>query len=90
MRERRPHTIVVSKTGRITLPKAIRDAHGWTAGTRLALAETPDGVVLTKAPAFSPTRFEDVFGCLAWEGPARTIDEMDAAVLEEARRGHEP
>ncbi len=34
---------------------------------------------------FPPTRIEDVAGCLAHTGPAKTIGEMDAAVLRHAR-----
>jgi len=85
MRKPTPH-VVVSKTGRITLPEPLRAAHGWTAGTRLQPEQTPDGMALTKASPFPPTRFEDVFGCLVWDGPPKTIEEMDAAVLEQAKR----
>lgn len=35
-------------------------------------------------PTFAPTRIEDAFGCLAYTGPARSIAEMDEAVLREA------
>jgi hypothetical protein len=34
---------------------------------------------------FAPTRIEDVAGCLAYAGPAKTIEEMDAAVLRHAK-----
>ncbi len=35
---------------------------------------------------FPVTRPEDVFGCLRYNGPPKSIEEMDAAVLEEAER----
>jgi len=37
-------------------------------------------------PVFAPTRIEDAVGCLACTGPARSIAEMDKAVLREAAR----
>lgn len=79
-------TTVVSTKGQVILPKAVRDRLDWQPGARLLVEETPDGVLLKRAPFFSPTTIDEVFGCLAYEGPARTIEEMDAAVLEEARR----
>ncbi len=37
-------------------------------------------------PTFAPSRIEDAFGCLAYTGPARSIAEMDEAVLRKAAR----
>jgi hypothetical protein len=48
--------------------------------------ETPEGVLLKPAPLFPPTRPEDVYGILKYSGPPKTIEEMDAGVMEEAKR----
>lgn len=64
----------------------VRSDLDWAPGTRLIVEETPEGVLIRKAPAFPPTRFEDVFGCVPWDGPAKSIEEMNEAVLEEAER----
>ena len=37
---------------------------------------------------FAETKPEDVFGCLAYDGPPKTIEEIDEAVLAEAARRH--
>lgn len=37
---------------------------------------------------FTPTRIEEVFGSLRYSGAAKTIEEMDTAVLAEAKRHH--
>jgi AbrB family looped-hinge helix DNA binding protein len=79
-------TTIVSTKGQVILPKAIRDHKRWAPGTRLRVDETPEGVVLTPEPLFPPTDVEQVFGCLAYGGPALSIEEMDAAVLAEAKR----
>lgn len=86
MAEADPLATTVSTKGQVILPKAIRDRRHWTPGTRLVVEETPDGVLLRPAAIFTPTRLEDVIGSLRYDGPARTIEEMDAAVLAEARR----
>lgn len=39
-----------------------------------------------KAPQFPATGVGEVFGSLAFAGEAKTIEEMDAAVADEARR----
>lgn len=82
-------TTTVSTKGQVILPKAIRRALGWGAGTRLVVENTPEGVVLRPEPMFPETRPEDVYGCLAWKGPPKSLTEMDEAVLEEAKRRHE-
>ncbi len=82
------HTATVSTKGQVVLPSAIRRKMGWEAGTRLVVEDTPGGVVLRPAQAFAETRPEDVFGCLAGEGPARSVEEMEAGVLAEAKRRH--
>ncbi|WP_114954808.1 AbrB/MazE/SpoVT family DNA-binding domain-containing protein [Sphingosinicella terrae] len=79
-------TTTVSTKGQVILPKAIRRLRRWDAGTRLVVEDREDGVLLKPAPLFAPTQIDDVFGCLAYSGKAKTIEEMDAAVADEARR----
>jgi AbrB family looped-hinge helix DNA binding protein len=78
----------VSTKGQVILPKAIRQRREWEAGTRLVVEETPDGVVLKRAPAFAATRPEEVFGLLPHTGKPVSLEEMAASVLAEARRRH--
>ncbi len=78
----------VSTKGQVVLPKAIRRKLGWEAGTRLVVEEAPGGVVLKPARTFAETRPEDVFGCLACNGPVRSLEEMETGVLAEAKRRH--
>lgn len=81
-------TTTVSTKGQVILPKAIRGRRHWHAGTRLVVEDTADGVLLKAAPLFKPTRSEDVFGMLAYAGPAKTLAEMDAAIAKEVKRRH--
>lgn len=81
-----PLTTTVSTKGQVILPKAIRDRRGWDAGVRLLVEETAEGVLLKRAPAFAATRPEAVFAMLPPRGAPRSVEEMEAAVLAEARR----
>ena len=81
-------TTTVSTKGQVILPSAIRQRREWRAGTRLTVEETADGVLLKPAPAFPETLPQDVFGMLPHRGKPKTLEEMDAGVLAEARRRH--
>lgn len=74
----------LSTKGQVILPKAIRDRRDWNAGMKLIVEETPEGVLLKRAPIFPPTKPSDVFGMLKgkYKGPPKTIEEMDEALLE--------
>jgi len=80
------HTTVLSTKGQFILPKAIRERRQWSAGTRLIVEDTPDGVLLKPEPVFAPTTMDAVFGCLDYEGPAKSVEDMNAAITAEAKR----
>jgi AbrB family looped-hinge helix DNA binding protein len=79
-------TTIVSTKGQVILPKAVRNRHRWDAGTRLVVEDTADGVLLRPAPHFPESRPADVYASLPAKGKARTVEEMNAGVLAEARR----
>lgn len=79
-------TTTVSTKGQVILPKAVRQRRRWDTGTRLTVEETEEGVLLKPAPLFAPTDVGSVFGSLAYGGKAKSIEEMDSAVADEARR----
>jgi AbrB family looped-hinge helix DNA binding protein len=54
----------VSAKGNVSLPKAIRNRRGWTAGVELIVEDRPDGVLFRAATSIGGTKVEDVFGCL--------------------------
>lgn len=77
---------VVSTKGQIILPKAIREKRQWVAGTRLTIEETAEGVLLRASPIFPETTLDEVFGSMRYDGPALSLEDMDAAVMREAKR----
>ena len=80
------HATTLSTKGQLILPRAIRERRKWGAGTRLSIEDTPDGVLIKPLPLFKPTTMDEIVGCLKYDGPAKTIEEMNEGVLEEARR----
>ncbi|MET3583239.1 AbrB family looped-hinge helix DNA binding protein [Mesorhizobium robiniae] len=64
--------LIISTEGQVALPSSIRKRRKWGAGTRLLVEDTPEGVLLKPAPAFTATRPEDVFGSLSHRGRPKT------------------
>ena len=81
-------TIRLSSKGQIVLPKPIRDARQWAAGATFEVELLADGVMLRPLKAATSMTLDQVAGCLKVAGPARSIAEMDDAVLAEARARH--
>ena len=81
-------TTTVSTKGQVVLPKTIRRALHWEAGMRLVVENTPEGVLLKALPAFAQTHPEDVFGRLSCEGAPKSLADMEAGVVAEAKRRH--
>ncbi len=81
-------TTTVSTNGQVVLPKAVRTTLRWRAGTRLVVESTPGGVLLKSAPVFAETRPEEVFGCFARGSAPKSLAEMEAGGLAEAKRRH--
>jgi AbrB family looped-hinge helix DNA binding protein len=79
-------TTRLSTKGQVILPKALRDHLRWEAGTKLTVEQTEDGVLLREVPLFKPTTIEQVRGMLAYKGKTKSLEDMDAGVLAEARR----
>ncbi len=86
MSSRSNATTRLSTKGQLILPKAIRQRRQWAAGTELIVEDTPDGVLIKAASYFPPKRVEDVAGSLRYDGPAISIEDMNRAVLDEAKR----
>lgn len=81
----------MSSKGQVMVPKSVRDAHGWGEGTELEFVSAGEDIVLRpvrKRPSeFPPTTKEDLIAArIKYHGPPVSIEDMDRAVLEEARR----
>jgi AbrB family looped-hinge helix DNA binding protein len=81
-------TTTVSTKGQVILPMAIRRQKRWEAGTRLVVEDTAEGVLLRPAPHFPETRPDQVFASLPTSGRPKTLEQMEAGILAEAKRRH--
>ena len=81
-------TTTISTKGQVILPKAIRRALRWEAGMRLVVENTLEGVLLKPMPVFVEAGPEEVFGRLACNSAPKSLAEMEAGVLAEAKRRH--
>jgi AbrB family looped-hinge helix DNA binding protein len=83
-------TTSVSSKGQIIIPKALREAHRWHAGTRLEIQHTAEGLLLR--PVVETTRvplaagLEAIRARIAYKGPSVSIEDMHSAVVHEAKR----
>ncbi len=77
---------ILSTKGQVILPKAIRQQRQWTAGTRLVVENTADGVLLRPEPNFPESRPAEVFGSLATTGKPKTLADMEKGITAEAKR----
>ena len=77
----------LSSKGQIVIPKPIRDAHRWKAGTRLAVEDSADGILIRPVHSFPGTDLAQGLGCAGYKGPAIPIEKMkpevDQAIREE-------
>lgn len=84
----RIETTRLSSKGQVVLPSSIRKAHRWATGTEFVVEETPQGLLLRPMVSATPTRLEDVAGCLQPRRTRVSQAEMDAAVAAEVKARH--
>jgi AbrB family looped-hinge helix DNA binding protein len=75
----------VSSKGQVIIPKAVRQARGWSEGTELIVEERPDGVLLRSKSPFKRTSIDEVIGSAGYKGLPKTLEDMEVGI-EAARR----
>jgi AbrB family looped-hinge helix DNA binding protein len=81
-------TTKLSSKGQIILPKSIRTAHNWDTGIEFAVEDTQDGVLLRPLKPFPPTQLKDVYGCVAYTGKAKSLEDMEAGIKAAIKDRH--
>lgn len=76
----------MSTKGQVIVPKELRELLDWKPGTRLKAEQTGNGVLFKTERIFPETTIEQVFGSLGYTGPTVSLEEMDEAVMREAKR----
>ena len=75
-------TTKLSSKGQVIIPKALRDAHNWLTGQELIVIDTEEGILLKPKQSFAKSQLKEVAGCLEYRGPAKTLKEMDEAIVQ--------
>ena len=81
----------MSSKGQIVVPKSVRDAHGWGAGTELEFVDSGKGVLVRPAqkldPRFPPITIEEFLARrIKVDKPLPNDREIDEILLAEAAR----
>lgn len=76
----------LSSKGQIVIPRQIRQSHGWGPGVSFSIIDEGDSIILKPALNRKTTVLDDVVGCAAYSGPTKSLADMDAGILEEARK----
>ena len=83
-------TTLLSSKGQVIIPKMLRVARRWGAGTRLEVRDTPEGLLLRHIVPANKIELKSGLAAIrqrvAYAGPALSLADMDAAVLQEASK----
>ncbi len=69
-------TVTLSTKGQVVIPKDIRDALHWEAGTELAVIPAGNGVMLKLKRKKGPHTLADLIGFLQYDGPPISTEEL--------------
>jgi AbrB family looped-hinge helix DNA binding protein len=75
----------LSTKGQVVLPKAIRAARRWRAGTEFIIEEYGEGILLKPKSQAVVQNWDELIGCVAYNGLRKIIREMNQAIAAEAR-----
>ena len=75
----------LSTKGQIVLPQVIRNELGLTPGSEFEVTTEGDTVVLRPLSRFRAVALEDAMGCIAYRGPVRSVEEMNAGIVDMLR-----
>lgn len=75
----------LSTKGQLVIPSDLRERLGWSAGTVLEIARQGGRLVLERARPFPRRSMDEVAGCLRYDGPAKSLEEMEEGVARGAR-----
>jgi AbrB family looped-hinge helix DNA binding protein len=83
-------TTLLSSKGQVIIPKILRVARHWGAGTRLEVQDTPEGILLRHIAPVKKTDLKSGLAAIrlrvAYAGPTLSLADMEAAVLHEASK----
>jgi bifunctional DNA-binding transcriptional regulator/antitoxin component of YhaV-PrlF toxin-antitoxin module len=64
----------------VILPKSVREAGQWAPGTEFEVTARDGGVFLEPKPVRKRYTLDDLIGCLPYEGPPKTLEDMQRGI----------
>ena len=76
----------LSSKGQIVIPRQIRQSRGWRTGTAFTIIADGDSLILKPVVTRTTVAIDEVVGCAGYVGSKKSLAEMDAGIVEEARK----
>ena len=73
-------TTHLSSNRHVIIPKSIYEAYQIKIGQEIEIELTAEGILLKTKKNHPKTNIDDVAGCLAYQGNAKTIEDMDSSL----------
>jgi AbrB family looped-hinge helix DNA binding protein len=74
------YAVKLSSKGQLVIPKELRERCGWSAGSELVIEGHGDVLLLRARREVNRTTLEEVLGCLHYDGPPLSVEQMDDAI----------
>ena len=78
-------TTRLSPKGQVVIPHRIREQFGWDPGVEFAVETIDGGIALRPIRELAPTTVEEVYGCLPYQGPRKSLMDMAEGIRKGAR-----
>lgn len=78
-------TTRLSPKGQVVIPHRIREQFGWDPGIEFAVEMIDGGIALRPVRELAPTTVEEVYGCLLYKGPRRSLQDMEEGIRKGAK-----
>lgn len=75
----------LSNKGQVVIPHRIRTEKGWDAGVEFDVHSIEGGVVLRPIVEVVATSVDEVFGCLPYNGPVKSLSDMEDGIAKGAK-----
>lgn len=79
----------LSTKGQIVVPQAIRAQLGLVPGSELEVTTDGEAVILRRASRFQRVSLKEAIGCIDYQGPIRSVDEMNAGIADMMQKSAE-
>lgn len=76
----------LSSKGQVVIPQQIRQRHGWRTGATFTIIDEGGNVTLKPVTSKTSVALSDVIGCAGYVGPKKSLADMDAGIVDEARK----